>query len=70
MMTVKPKDSTLTDDDNSALDVAEQVNRPLDSAVQQQHINAWHPILDPEWMIYTFLLLSVIMIPLGKWFLP
>jgi hypothetical protein len=52
-------------DDDSALDISEQTNRPNDSSVQQQHINAWHPILDPEWMIYSYLILAVVMIPLG-----
>ncbi|KAG7355634.1 CDC50/LEM3 family protein [Nitzschia inconspicua] len=58
------RDSAVTDDE-SVVDISEQVNRPADIAVQQQRIPAWHPILDPEWMIYSFLILAVIMIPLG-----
>ena len=54
-------------DDDSALDLADQKNRPLDVSVQQQRIQAWHPILDPEWMIYSFLLLAIIMIPVGTY---
>ena len=60
----KAKDSTMEDD--SVLDISEQLNRPLDIDVQQQRIPSWHPILDPEWMIYTYLILSVILIPLGE----
>jgi hypothetical protein len=63
----KARDSAMTDDD-TVLDVSEQVNRPGDIAVQQQRIPAWHPILDPEWMIYSYLILAVIMIPLGTSF--
>lgn len=63
----KPKDwAIMTDDDESVLDISELVNSPSDNAVQQQRIPAWHPILDPEWMIYSYLILAVIMIPLGK----
>jgi hypothetical protein len=54
-------------DDDSALDLADQKNRPQDISVQQQRIQAWHPILDPEWMIYAFLILAIIMIPVGTY---
>ena len=64
---LKESKSTDAGDDDSALDMSEQINRPNDSSVQQQTINAWHPILDPEWMIYTYLILAVVMIPLGKY---
>ena len=53
------------DDESSAPDESELKNRPADVAVQQQRIEAWHPILDPEWMIYSFLILAIIMIPVG-----
>ena len=53
-------------EEESVLDPSEQTQRPADVAVQQQRVEAWHPILDPEWMIYTFLILAVIMIPVGK----
>jgi hypothetical protein len=63
----KPKlESIITDDDSTVLDISEQINRPGDIAVQQQRIPAWHPILDPEWMIYSYLILAVILIPLGE----
>jgi hypothetical protein len=61
------KDSAV-DEHESAVDIADQTMRPKDSAVQQQRVLAWHPILDPEWVIYSFLILAVVMIPLGKFF--
>ena len=53
-------------EEDSVRDLADQLNRPPDVAIQQQRIKAWHPILDPEWMIYGYLVLAVILIPLGK----
>jgi hypothetical protein len=55
------------DEDESVLDLADQTMRPKDVAVQQQRVAAWHPILDPEWMIYSFLILAIIMIPVGTY---
>ena len=54
------------DDDEVVLDLADQTNRPDDTAVQQQRVQAWHPILDPEWVIYWFLIMALIFIPVGK----
>jgi hypothetical protein len=56
------------EDDESVPDLADQVNRPSDVAIQQQRIRAWHPILDPEWMIYSFLIMAMILIPVGKFY--
>mmetsp|Transcript_27757 Transcript_27757/g.31163 ORF Transcript_27757/g.31163 Transcript_27757/m.31163 type:complete len:447 (+) Transcript_27757:70-1410(+) len=53
------------DDDESVIDISKQTNRPSDIPIQQQSINAWHPILDPNWMIISYLILAVIMIPFG-----
>ena len=58
----------MSDDDEPELDLSEQTQRPADVAVAQQRIQAWHPILDPEWMIYSFLLMAVICIPTGTSF--
>jgi hypothetical protein len=60
----RPKESVMSDND-SALDPSEQTMRPEDVAFKQQRVAAWHPILDPEWAIYSFLILAVVMIPLG-----
>ena len=54
-------------EEESVLDESEQTMKPLDVAVQQQRIQAWHPILDPEWMIYFFLAIAIVMIPVGKY---
>jgi hypothetical protein len=56
------------EEDESVLDLADQTMRPPDCALQQQRVEAWHPILDPEWMIYSFLILAVILIPVGALF--
>lgn len=53
------------DDDNSALDIAEQTERPPDTALHQQRVQAWHPILDPVWVIVALLYLGVILVPTG-----
>lgn len=55
-------------EEESVLEESEQTMRPKDVAVQQQRVFAWHPILDPEWMIYCFLALAVIMIPVGTYY--
>lgn len=59
--------SQIEEDEDSVLDIADQLNRPPDVAIQQQRIKAWHPILDPEWMIYGYLILAVILIPTGMY---
>jgi hypothetical protein len=56
---------TVMDDHESTADLADELMRPKDVAVQQQRVLAWHPILDPNWVIYSFLILAVVMIPLG-----
>ena len=53
------------DDGEEILPLNEQTNRPTDNNVQQQRIEGWHPILDPEYVIYAFLILAVIFIPTG-----
>jgi len=53
------------DDDESVLDLSKQTNRPSDIPIQQQRINAWHPILDPNWMIVSYLIVAIIAIPFG-----
>lgn len=53
------------DEDESVLDLAEQTNRPSDVALAQQRIPAWHPILDPLWVIIALFYLGVILVPVG-----
>ena len=63
-------DDTTNDDgdDESILDISEQLNRPENIPIQQQSINAWHPILDPNWMIFSYLILAAIMVPFGTYY--
>lgn len=60
------RQTTDVDDDDSALDMSEQTNRPTDNALQQQRVKAWHPVLDPVWVIIALFYLGVIMLPTGK----
>lgn len=55
----------MDDDEDSALDLADQTQRPPDTALHQQRVNAWHPILDPVWVIAGFFYLGIIMVPVG-----
>jgi hypothetical protein len=55
------------DDDESVLDEAEQTNRPLNTALNQQRIQAWHPVLDPVWVIFALFYLGVILVPTGTY---
>jgi hypothetical protein len=54
------------EDDDSALEESEQTMRPPDVALHQQRVEAWHPILDPVWVIIALLYLGVIMVPVGE----
>lgn len=54
--------------EDSALDLAEQTQRPIDNALNQQRIDAWHPILDPVWVIVALFYLGIILIPVGAFF--
>ena len=52
-------------DDDSVLDMDQQTMRPPDKALHQQRVNAWHPILDPVWVIIALFYLGVILVPVG-----
>jgi len=39
--------------------------KPADTAIRQQRIKAWHPILDPLWVIITFLIMGGVFVPVG-----
>ena len=57
--------ATELEDDESVLDISEQTNRPNDVALAQQRIPAWHPILDPVWVIIALFYLGAILVPVG-----
>ena len=42
------------------------VNEPPDTAVFQQRMKAWHPILHPAWVIGTFFALGAVFVPSGE----
>ena len=50
-------------DDDDILDLAEQTNRPVDDSIHQQRVQAWHPILDPLWVIIGLFYLGIIFVP-------
>ena len=60
--------SARDDDDESVLDLADQLNRPGDTAFNQQRIPAWQPILDPVWVIIGLFYMGIIMVPVGTLF--
>lgn len=40
-------------------------NKPSNSAFKQQRLKAWQPILTPNWVIGTFIVIGILFIPLG-----
>mmetsp|Transcript_9448 Transcript_9448/g.13880 ORF Transcript_9448/g.13880 Transcript_9448/m.13880 type:complete len:384 (+) Transcript_9448:40-1191(+) len=47
------------DDDSVAPLSAEPSRKPLDTALRQQRMKSWQPILDPTWVIVTLLIIGV-----------
>jgi hypothetical protein len=43
----------------------EQTKRPIDTALRQQRVRAWYPILDPWWVIGAFVILGAVFVPVG-----
>jgi hypothetical protein len=60
--------TTDVEEDESVLELSEQTNRPPDVALAQQRIPAWHPILDPLWVIIALFYLGFILVPVGTYF--
>jgi hypothetical protein len=60
-----PPPVIVDDDDDDVLDPSEQTQRPIDNALNQQRLNAWHPVLDPVFVIVALFYLGVIMVPVG-----
>jgi hypothetical protein len=50
--------------------LSEQTRRPLDTALRQQRVKAWYPVLDPWYVIFGFLAIGAIFIPTGMYFIP
>lgn len=55
------------EDDESVLDESEQTMRPKSDSLHQQRIQAWHPVLDPVWVIVALFYLGVILVPVGTY---
>ena len=43
-----------------------KTRRPKDVALTQQRMKSWQPLLDPKWIIITYLCIGIIFIPTGK----
>lgn len=57
---------SIPDQDESVRDIADQKNRPADTAFRQQRIRSWNPYLDPIWVICTFFAIGAIFVPTGE----
>lgn len=53
-------------DDDDMPPLSEQTRRPLDTALRQQRVKAWYPVLDPWWVIGGFLVVGAIFVPTGE----
>ena len=40
--------------------------RPSDVALLQQRMKSWQPLLDPKWVIASYLLIGIVFIPVGE----
>ena len=49
-------------------DTTPKTRRPKDVALTQQRMKSWQPLLDPKWIIITYLCIGVIFIPTGELF--
>ena len=47
-------------------DANPKTRRPKDVALTQQRMKSWQPLLDPKWIIITYLCIGIIFIPTGK----
>ena len=47
-------------------DTNPKTRRPKDVALTQQRMKSWQPLLDPKWIIITYLCIGIIFIPTGK----
>jgi len=45
--------------------ISPKSRKPKDTAFKQQRLSAWHPILTPNWVIATFLVVGACFMPIG-----
>lgn len=58
-------DSVPTGNNQMNDDTPSTSRRPTDQALTQQRMKAWQPILDPKWIIASYLLIGIVFIPTG-----
>lgn len=46
--------------------LSEQTRRPLDTALRQQRMKAWYPMLNTWWVVGAFCLLGAVFVPVGE----
>ena len=51
---------------NNNNDTTPKTRRPKDVALTQQRMKSWQPLLDPKWIIITYLCIGIIFIPTGE----
>lgn len=51
--------------DGKAQQMPPALRRPADTSLKQQRMAAWSPILHPVWVIWTYFIIGVILIPCG-----
>ena len=64
-MASKRKSKVSKDEDEDILPEEQQTMRPTSDSLHQQRIQAWHPVLDPVWVIVGLFYLGVILVPVG-----
>ena len=62
-MTEREKD----DDSLTEKDGVKQSRRPVDTAIRQQRMKSWQPILDPFFVIVGLFVLGVVFVATGKY---
>ena len=49
----------------SSKTVQDATNQPIDTALKQQRMRTWQPILDPKYAILAYFIIGVVLIPVG-----
>ncbi len=54
------------ENDSEVVSPEKMTNKPSDTAINQQRMKSWNPILHPVWVIGAYLILGAIFLPVGK----
>eukprot|EP00571_Detonula_confervacea_P013602 CAMPEP_0172310440 /NCGR_PEP_ID=MMETSP1058-20130122/11483_1 /TAXON_ID=83371 /ORGANISM="Detonula confervacea, Strain CCMP 353" /LENGTH=429 /DNA_ID=CAMNT_0013023247 /DNA_START=54 /DNA_END=1343 /DNA_ORIENTATION=+ len=57
--------ATTGNDQSNGYENPSNTRRPANVALKQQRMKSWQPLLDPKWVIATYLLIGIIFIPTG-----